>query len=139
MQVIGVVMHGADALVLGVAEPGAEPRFDRGKNLGRRVLAGRETDQQVIGLVALRARIEVLGGQHFIDRRLHRAGFAVGHCDESESLGLVLRVGDIADQAGEIAVPDRAHGDVLGDHDTTPRILAAKEITTRPSVEPRTS
>ena len=44
VQVVGVVVHGADALMLAVAQPGTNPLFDGLEGVGAGLLAGPEAD-----------------------------------------------------------------------------------------------
>jgi hypothetical protein len=128
VQVVGVVVHGTDPLMLAVAQPLADSPLDRLQ--GRRVglLAGAKADDQVIGLVGLGAPVLRLGIEHFEDRRIGPVGVAVGDRDARHPLALLLLIDEVLHQTGEVALPDRLHGDVLGDHPGLPGISAAKVL-----------
>ena len=53
VQMIGVDMHGADALMVGKADCLAKLIFNRVQHVERRILARRETENEVIGLIGL--------------------------------------------------------------------------------------
>ncbi|KAG1169189.1 hypothetical protein G6F35_017343 [Rhizopus arrhizus] len=104
MQVVGVVVYGADTLVVAVAKPDADALLDLPQGVGAELLASAETDDQVIGLVALGPRVAVLGCQNLGDGIPYRRGVAIGDLHLAQSVILALRVGDVAHQAGEIGL-----------------------------------
>ena len=65
MQVIGIAMDHADALMAAVPELGAKTFLDCFKALRVRMFVGAEGNEQVIGPVRLCAGIEPLGGSDF--------------------------------------------------------------------------
>jgi hypothetical protein len=128
VEVVGVVVHGTDALMLGVAQSLADSPLDR---LQRRLvwlLAGTKTDDQVIGLVGLGSPVLRLSIERFEDRRIGPVGVAVGDRDARHPLALLLLIDEVLHQTGEVTLPDRLHGDVLGDHRGPPGISAAKVL-----------
>jgi hypothetical protein len=128
VQVVGVVVHGTDALMLAVAQSLADSPLDRLQRRRVGLLAGTKADDQVIGLVGLGAPVLRLGVEHFEDRRIGPVGVAVGDRDARHPLALLLLIDEVLHQAGEVALPDRLHGDVLGDHPGPPGISAAKVL-----------
>jgi hypothetical protein len=134
VQVVGVVVHGTDALMLAVTQSLADSPLDRLQ--GRRVglLASTKADDQVIGLVGLGAPVLRLGIEHFEDRCIGPVGVAVGDRDARHPLALLLLIDEVLHQAGEVALPDRLHRDVLGDHPEPPGISAAKVLIGRLAV-----
>jgi hypothetical protein len=90
------------------------------------LLAGAKADDQVIGLVGLGALVLRLGIEHFEDRRIGPVGVAVGDRDASHPLALLLLIDEVLHQTSEVTLPDRLHGDVLGDHRAPLEISAAK-------------
>ena len=138
VQVVGVVVHGTDSLMLAITQPRANTLFNRFEGVGVGLLASAKAHQQVKGLVASGARVHVLRRQHFVRSGLHGAGLAVRDCDQAQPFGLALRVRDVLRQASEVALAKRTHGNVLGDHRARSIFLAAK-VMARPSAAPRLS
>ena len=138
VQVVGVVVHGTDSLMLAITQPRANTLFNRLEGVGVGLLASAKAHQQVKGLVASGARVHVLRRQHFVRSGLHGAGLAVRDCDQAQPFGLALRVRDVLRQASEVALAKRTHGNVLGDHRARSIFLAAK-VMARPSAAPRLS
>ena len=139
VQVVGVVVDGTDSLMLAITQPDADAFLNRAQGVGAGLLAGPEADDQVVGLVALRAGVRVLGRQHLRDGVLDGTGFAVRRLHVAQPVVFALGVGDVVRQAREVALAKRAHRHVLGDHGRPSGFLAAKEVKARPSAEPRPS
>jgi hypothetical protein len=127
VQVVGVVVHGTDALMLAVAQSLADSRSIACRWF-RRLLAGAKADDQVIGLVGLGAPVLRLGVETSRIAASGRSGVAVGDRDARHPLALLLLIDEVLHQTGEVALPDRLHGDVLGDHAGPPGISAAKVL-----------
>ena len=81
VQVVGVAMHGTDALMLGITECGAYPILNLPQHVSRRVFPRRKAHQQMIGLVASRPSVAVLRCQYLRDGIADRGGVAVRQPD----------------------------------------------------------
>ena len=134
VQVVGVVVDGADALVFAETDDGADALFDGLQGRGVGFLAGREGNDQVIGLVRRRPGVLDLRVQYFEHGDFRLLGLAVGGGDRPDPFVLVLGIGHVLDQFREVAFLHGFHGDVPDDHSIRPETLAAKVFTAAPSV-----
>ncbi len=128
VQVIRIVMHSTDALVIPVAQAGTNARLNSSQRAGVRVFAWRESDKQMEGLIAFSASILVLCGQHLCNHSRQGVSFAIRYLDGTKPFRLVLLIGDIAHQTGKVGFAEGPHGDVPGDHRTGDPVLAAKTV-----------
>ena len=133
VQVVGVAMHRAHALVVAVTQARAQARLDRGQRLSAGCFPSSKAHQQVKRLVPAGPGVLPLRGQHFADHRLQARRRAVRRGDLAEPVRRVLLVGDVRRQSGEIAAGKRAHRHMLGDHGRPPGVLAAKRLIAAPA------
>jgi hypothetical protein len=127
VQVVGVVVHHADSLVVGESERIAYAFFDLRQGLRADFLAGSKAQDQVIGAVGTcpgvkGLRIECLkhAGHQFV-------GVAVGDAHFPDPLQLVLPVDEVLDQLRELV---RGRGrciHLLGYHGSASGFLTAKD------------
>ena len=89
------MMNGTNTLVLAIPKPCTNSLFNGLEGIGAWFLAGAKADKQVIGLVALGSRVELLGRQHFINRRCDSPGSAIRNDDLPKTFRFFLLVGDV--------------------------------------------
>ena len=125
MRVVGVVMNGADPLMLGKAQPRANRLLNIAQGFRARTLAGRKRNYEVICLVRSRPLIGRLDKHNVLCGIFWRLASAVGDSHHAHALITPLRAGDVSHQPAEIALCGRLHGDVFCNHPRGP-FLAAK-------------
>src|SRR5665213_513683 len=132
MKVIGVVVHRTDPLVFSKPQRVAYAMLDLGQDLWRRLFAGRERQQQMIGLIGLRAVVELLGAHNGKGQLVRRYGGAVGDRDRSDPLLLAVGVADVADKGGVVARLRLALADGARDHSGAPDVPRSRDRTGEP-------
>ena len=114
VQVIGVVVHDAQPLVVREPERLAGTTLDRGEHIGARFLSDRKRQDHVIRAVpgALIPGLCALDLEH---RARDVTADAVGEPDESQALSLAMAVRQVADEPAEAAARSR-RCDLFRDH-----------------------
>ena len=116
MRVVGVVVDGANPLMLGKAQRGAYRLLYVTHNLGAGILAGPEGNNQVVGLIRRRPLVGGLDKHNVLRSIFWRMAVAVGDSHQTHALVTSLRAGDVSHQPAKIALGSRLHGDVFCDH-----------------------
>ena len=86
----------------------------------------------MVSLVGCGSRVLRLGIQHLSDGNQMVIGLAVRHADVANAFVLLLFVRKVLHQPTEVALADRAHWHLFGDHGWPPEFLAAKTLTGQP-------
>src|SRR6516162_1606394 len=116
MQVIGIAMDHADALMSAEPELGAKTLLDCFKGLCVRMFAGAEGNEQVIGPVRLCPGIEPLGGSNFAQRQRKLGRNTIGDSYLPHPGVLALGIDEIGDEFAKTAFLRALHTDLLGNH-----------------------
>ena len=140
VQVVRVVMHSADALMIAVAQCSAQACLDGFQARLPGLLASAKAHDQVVRPVRSGPGVLCLGIEDFEDGCVHLfplVDLAVRDAHAAHAFVLVLCIGDVFHQAGEVAFLHRLHGNLLGNHGALLKFLAAKNLTARTWASPR--
>ena len=128
MEIVSVVMHGTDPLMFSEANSRTHAVFNIAKNFGRWLFARSEGNQQVIGLVAFGALVALLNSQRLSYSPFQRFVLKVSEANLTNTLLLLLGIGDVFHQVPEAAKARFVHWHFPGNHENTRAILAAKKF-----------
>ena len=116
VQNVRVVVYGADPLMLAIPHRRAYAVFNVAQDFRTRLLAGREANQQVIGLVTFSPSVLLLSAQNLTDSPSQILAFAVGNSNFTNALADALTIGDVIDQPREAALLRGVHWNALANH-----------------------
>ncbi|WP_226998767.1 hypothetical protein [Tardibacter chloracetimidivorans] len=116
MRVVGVVVDGANPLMLGKAQRGAYRLLYVTHNLGAGILAGPEGNKSSGRSYPTPPAGWRLDKHNVLRSIFWRMAVAVGDSHQTHALVTSLRAGDVSHQPAKIALGSRLHGDVFCDH-----------------------